>query len=530
MSMTGFASIAGGLESYGPVVSADGGTIIFTSKDALDASVTDVGSDADVFIYDVASGRISNITAAASNNLPFVGSGAGGLSADGRLIVFSSTATNLDPTIVDSNGKEDVFIYDRLTGTTKNITSSLPEGGFASTISEDGKTVAFLSFNGELRIYDLESGTTHVAATSANTASNISLSGDGRFLVFASGFPNHVDVYDAETGQTETISDGISNDPQFSAFDPLISADGSTVAFAVASLGTGGPVSPDAKFGVFVYKMDTGALTHVMSHEAGTFGTRLKDISSDGTQITFYSSAAALGGSGDIFVYDATADQLSNVTETLTGQSLDASLADNGLLVVRNSAGILIERLPYHSSGFQYLTDDVEVVASTYQFFSGKIPSASGFEYLISSPNNPNDLNDSYYDQFNRENRFINFASNLGTEGLGAAAFEAKFGALSFEQTIKAAYLEIMGTELDGGALEFFLNGQGFYQELAQARVVRSDVDLAEATKIVAIGSILNEAVKSGVGRYAQEVEGLIADLQDDGKSSLLGHDLFAVA
>jgi hypothetical protein len=173
---------------------------------------------------------------------------------------------------------------------------------------------------------------------------------------------------------------------------------------------------------------------------------------------------------------------------------------------------------------------DVELVASTYQFFAGWVPLAEGFEYLIDSDQNPNDLNDPYYDQFNRENRYINFASNLGTEGVGADAFEAKFGALNFEQTVKAAYLEIMGTELTGGALAFFLNGQGFYEEVAQARVIRQGVDLAEATKIVAIGSILNEAMKSGTGLYADAVEALVADVALDGQSPLLGDDLFSMA
>jgi hypothetical protein len=176
------------------------------------------------------------------------------------------------------------------------------------------------------------------------------------------------------------------------------------------------------------------------------------------------------------------------------------------------------------------LIADVKLIAATYQFFAGWVPLAEGFEYLIDCDENPCDLNDPYYAQFNQENRYINFASNLGTEGVGAATFEQKYGALSFEQTVKAAYREVMGTELTGGALDFFLHGVDFYEEVAKARVVRADVGLDEATKIVAIGSILNEATKAGSGPYGEAISAMVSDLVSDGVSALLGQDLFAVA
>lgn len=204
---------------------------------------------------------------------------------------------------------------------------------------------------------------------------------------------------------------------------------------------------------------------------------------------------------------------------------------DQGLLVINRNA-TLYERSGSFATAYDWfhMPQSVELVAATYAFFTGRVPTAAGFNYLIASGGNPDDLNDPYYAQFNIENRYINFASNLGTDGEGAASFEAKFGALNFEQALKAAYLEIIGIELAGGALAFFLNAQGFYESVAQARVVRDGVDLAEATKIVAIGSILNEAIKFGNGVYADAVEALVADVSPDGLSSMLGNDLFAMA
>jgi len=173
---------------------------------------------------------------------------------------------------------------------------------------------------------------------------------------------------------------------------------------------------------------------------------------------------------------------------------------------------------------------NVSLVAATYQFFTDRIPTADGFGYLISSTANPNDLNDLYYANFNVENRYINFASNLGTAGEGATFFDRAYGSLNFTDAVKTAYLEVMGKELMGAALDFFLNAQGFYQAVAAERVVRPGVDLSDATKIVAIGSILNEAVKLGQGPYADAVEVLVADVAPDGVSYKLGGDLFAVA
>jgi len=42
---------------------------------------------------------------------------------------------------------------------------------------------------------------------------------------------------------------------------------------------------------------------------------------------------------------------------------------------------------------------NVELVAATYQFFTGNVPTSGGFTYLIDSPENPTDLTDPYYAQ-----------------------------------------------------------------------------------------------------------------------------------
>jgi hypothetical protein len=86
------------------------------------------------------------------------------------------------------------------------------------------------------------------------------------------------------------------------------------------------------------------------------------------------------------------------------------------------------------------------VAAMSYQFFLGFTPSKSGFDYLVSPQGpNPNNINSAYYQGFNIENRYINFAVNLGKVGEGATSFLAEYGSKSLFQATKDAYMEIFG-------------------------------------------------------------------------------------
>ena len=73
------------------------------------------------------------------------------ISANGRLVGFGSTATNL--VAHDTNGKADAFVRDRKTGTTERV-SLTSDGGQAdgdsdgAVVSADGRTVAFESCDG----------------------------------------------------------------------------------------------------------------------------------------------------------------------------------------------------------------------------------------------------------------------------------------------------------------------------------------------------------------------------------------------
>jgi Tol biopolymer transport system component len=139
----------GGAETDGdslrPVLSADGRFIAFDSDSSI-LVWDDVNFVFDVFVHD----RLTNTTRRVS--VDDGGGEATGLSqrpsisADGRYVAFYSEASDLVPG--DSNGSSDVFVHDRRSGATTRL--SLDNGGdqgngdsLRPAISADGRIVAF---------------------------------------------------------------------------------------------------------------------------------------------------------------------------------------------------------------------------------------------------------------------------------------------------------------------------------------------------------------------------------------------------
>src|SRR5262245_45363207 len=99
-----------------------------------------------------ASGQIARISVALDGTQGNGNSGLGSFSADGRYVTFVSSATNL--VAGDTNGVDDVFVYDRQTHQTTRVSVSSSgtqgdrvsgSGGFNPVISGDGRYVAFTS-------------------------------------------------------------------------------------------------------------------------------------------------------------------------------------------------------------------------------------------------------------------------------------------------------------------------------------------------------------------------------------------------
>ncbi|CAN5529110.1 hypothetical protein BH24ACT4_BH24ACT4_15370 [soil metagenome] len=125
----------GNATSYRPSLAADGSHVAFTSE-ASNLVPGDTNGQEDVFSWARATSAVTRITD--GNDRSYTPE----LSDDGRFLVFSSEASNLDPG--DTNGRRDIFRWDRLRGGTLRITDG-NQASFGPSITADGRRVAFAS-------------------------------------------------------------------------------------------------------------------------------------------------------------------------------------------------------------------------------------------------------------------------------------------------------------------------------------------------------------------------------------------------
>jgi Tol biopolymer transport system component len=313
------------------VISADGRYVAFDST--ADTLVPgDTNSRTDVFVRDRAAGTTERVSLGPAGAQPNQGCFGPSISADGRFVAFSSSATNLVPD--KTTFTADVYLRDRLAATTERL--SLGPGGvegdtdsFNPTLAPDASVVAFWSyasnfvpgdtpFSGDVFVVVLA---THVVELVSATWDGMALdmsdgeapffrpavSADGHFVAFnhaarniVSGDTNQVSdifVRDRTLGTTERVSVGVggtqANGPSVSA---SISADGRFVAFeSEASNLVVGDTNGVAD--VFVADRDTGTIVRVSeglnAAEGNDFSSR-PFLSADGRRVAYWSKASNL--------------------------------------------------------------------------------------------------------------------------------------------------------------------------------------------------------------------------------------------
>ena len=151
------------------------------------------------------------------------------------------------------------------------------------------------------------------------------------------------------------------------------------------------------------------------------------------------------------------------------------------------------------------------VATLSYEFFTGKIPSQVGIDYLV-SPTGPNgnNLNSAYYQSFNLENRYINFAVNLGKWGEGAAKFTAEYGSLTLFEATRKAYGAIFGATPNDAKVQSLLEGKVDY-----FAYYGTDGANGIGTKAAVVGWLLAEAQKADLGVMAKSNDAWLTDLAD---------------
>lgn len=166
-------------------ISADGRYVAFMSRgDNLVAG--DTNGAADIFVYDRVARAIQRVSIGNDGAQGNAFSLSPCINGDGRYVAFESYASNLVDG--DTNAAPDIFIHDRLAGTTMRVAldelgdAALSSAGFPFALSADGRAVAFESDlplvatdrNGHRDLYVLSTP----LATAPNQGGDLTADGD----------------------------------------------------------------------------------------------------------------------------------------------------------------------------------------------------------------------------------------------------------------------------------------------------------------------------------------------------------------
>ncbi|MCL5292157.1 MAG: DNRLRE domain-containing protein [Actinobacteria bacterium] len=339
----------GGIDngSYLSSVSYDGRFVAFVSFFS-NLVPNDTNGSPDIFVRDRAAGTTERVNISSSGEQAYDSghsitiSGHPSISADGRYVAFNSWATNLVPN--DTNNSSDVFVYDRTNHTIErvSVSNSGVQGNNWSekpVISADGRYVAFQSYannlvpndtNGQqdVFVYDRTNRTIERVSVSSSGAEGngqsgnyrLSFSADGRYVAFESNASNLVPgdtnnksdvfVHDRTNHTTERVSVSSSGEQgNDNSTNPFISADGVSVAFSSMASNLV-PGDTNNAQDVFVYNRLNHTTTRISVSDSGLQGNGTSDqlvISSNGSVVAFASDASNLisgdtNGVKDVFV------------------------------------------------------------------------------------------------------------------------------------------------------------------------------------------------------------------------------------
>jgi Tol biopolymer transport system component len=310
----------------GVSISADGRYVAFYSI-ATNLVPGDTTGSGDIFVRDRQSGTTERVSVDSGGAQGNGGSYAPAISADGRYVAFDGSATNLVPG--DTNGFSDVFLRDRQSGTTERV--SISSGGvqgngysYFPSISADGRYVAFESSATNLVagdtnafvdvfVRDRLSGTTErVSISSGGVQGNggsdaPSISADSRYVAFQSYANNlvlgdtngFVDVFvrDRQSGTTERVSvDSFGAQGNDHSYVPSISADDLYVAFH--------------SYATNLVPGDTNGFADVFVHNRLSFWTERASVSPAGVQGNGNSSYPSISADGRHVAFASTATNL----------------------------------------------------------------------------------------------------------------------------------------------------------------------------------------------------------------------------
>jgi Tol biopolymer transport system component len=319
------------------------------------------------------------------------------ISADGRFVVFSSTAANLVPGQIDENNVADLFLRDRITGTTALVShvaaSAVTTGDLESdsgVISADGRYVAFVSWARNLvagqvdpqiqpDVFLFDRATSAVtlvsrSAASARTAGDYysdrpALSADGRYLAFhsnatnlvplQSGKESNVFLWDRRSGRTTLVSHAAGSATRAAGRaagyypSPSISADGQWIAYASSGRDLIPGQTGEDFNNVFLFDRSTGR-NFLVSRANGSATTGAGGdspvLSANGESVAFESAAPNLvpgqtmGADGDasgcIFVFHRPMGQMRLVSHAASSPNQMGNSDSGGVRISADGAWV----------------------------------------------------------------------------------------------------------------------------------------------------------------------------------------------
>jgi Tol biopolymer transport system component len=301
-------------------ISGDGKIVAFASG-ATNLVAGDTNGVSDIFIHDRATGLTQRISVSSQGAQANGVSHSPALSGDGRYVAFGSDATNL--VAGDTNGWRDVFVHDRITGTTERVSVSSSgaqanEDNYRPSISSDGNLVMFKSYDpglvsgntqlgAALFVRDRAQGTTALASIFEAGASSMftegKISSDGSKAAFHTVHTKLfgqrlwwyvVYTHDLGTGQSNVLSIG---------YQPGISGDGRYVAYYstpryIRKLYPAFDIGAEVG-GVFIHDTVTDTITFIHYDAAGNpVNTAAFNpvLSADGRYVAYQA--------GQIYLYD----------------------------------------------------------------------------------------------------------------------------------------------------------------------------------------------------------------------------------
>jgi len=379
-------------------LSRDGRLLAFTSR-ASNIVPGDTNERPDAFARSLLTGRVIQLSVARDGGPANHGSSARSASADGRFIVFSSSASNLIEN--DTNGIGDLFVRDLHESRTERITlgndgaqaNDTSDGG---VISADGRYVVFDSYatnlvgndgNGRIDAFmrdRLLATTTLVSVTKEGLqgerdSTDPVISPDGRYVCFNSYARNLVpgdtnntqDVFlkDMLTGEIERISvssTGSQGNSQSGVSRVTMSADARFICFTSSATNLAQEQDTNRNQDVFVRDRLLGITIRASVRSdggEGIDGGNSGQIDSIGRYIAFQSASVDLtdeedvnGTGNDIFMRDLwtrTTWRISESTQGVQGndQSTDPAISANGRIVAFGSRATNL--VPNDSNGYR---------------------------------------------------------------------------------------------------------------------------------------------------------------------------------